>query len=409
MMPNLSKERKEKLASYAQEAVQNYILIAIHELVKRFNENEKEKTTEEEMLYALHRFVASTPKIDQEFAIYHDIFVYDGDMSEEAISEMLIKSGVIFKDNEDGPCYLCGEVYCDCLGIDRDYDSSFEEKKEELLTQLAKNENDLIGLMAESAVRIYGILSFEELSEIIHHYYPQKELTKKDILPGLVFYLEKTEEVVYSIYEDLIIRSTLLADPDEIDTGDFLLINQIHYAQLGQNGKRYLPSLEEFIDGANPAYDYLPPQVDNLLEFLENNKRRLGITQKQLNRAFTVFIHLIRSGLDTKQFMPYFKESGCKFDSISFANEFMFYAIEVYNHSRMYELNGYSLVELDNDEEEETEDSELPTNVLSMRAIDTPVIKTKKMAIAPPRLLEKGSRNDLCPCGSGKKYKKCCL
>ena len=86
-----------------------------------------------------------------------------------------------------------------------------------------------------------------------------------------------------------------------------------------------------------------------------------------------------------------FKRNGLLFESTKQLNILMPLLADVYNNTRTWTNRGYSAKEIS---EIFKEDVPLVTGI--------PIDKLDDV------IFKKVGRNDPCPCGSGKKYKKCC-
>jgi len=367
----LSKERREQLGAYGQEWVSENNLIAISELVEAFNEKEEKQTTFEEMLHGLRRFIATTSKNEVKFAIYNDEYILDAKLDKKQIEALII--------NNETDCCRDG---CECGH--HDHEAATIAEIEATITQLqAENSEqfaELIGLTAEIAAPLYGVLNFQELAEILNHYHPKLNVVKDDILPALTTHIEFSgEDVDYTVFEGFIVSPMILPDAIEITDADVELIDNIRVEQ--KNHERYLPDYEEFVQYATPIHEMMTASFDNFLNFLDKNRKRIGIKEREIGSLAVTFLQLLKVGMESKYFVEFFQEEGCSFSSKSFINEFMGYAGEVHRDTRMYALNGHTLNELELEVEDDQEQ----------------------------RIVTKVGRNEPCPCGSGKKYKKCCL
>lgn len=86
-----------------------------------------------------------------------------------------------------------------------------------------------------------------------------------------------------------------------------------------------------------------------------------------------------------------FKRNGILFESTRQLNELIPLIADVYNNTRTWNNRGYTAKEM----------NEIPgENVTLVTCI--PLDKLDDV------IFKKVGRNDLCPCGSGRKFKKCC-
>jgi len=380
----ISKERKDQLGTYAQVAVSTDTLVAIIDLVESFNEEQNQQTTFEEMLHGIRRFIATTPQRDMrvKLGIYHDTYIFDADLTPNQVEQLVERF-------ESGECLCgCGEHHDD-YDIENLRESITNRTAEKLavLTEVAelaasdsKSLPFLIGLTAEIAAALYGVLNFQELADILAHYHPTLSISKEDILPALTNQINElgAENVDYTVFEGFIVAPIILPDAINISSEEVELIDIIRAEQKSR--KRYIPDYEAFVQCAIPIYEALSDQVSDFIAFLEKNQRRLNVTEVEIAHTVSTFLQLLKAGLEPKYFIEFFAEEGFSFGGTKFVSEFMGYAVEIYNNTRMYELNGNT------------------PNELATQAA-TPML----------RLVPKVGRNELCPCGSGKKHKKCCL
>ena len=103
-------------------------------------------------------------------------------------------------------------------------------------------------------------------------------------------------------------------------------------------------------------------------------------------------------GVDMQTVFDTFNNRDISFDDIDQANEFIQLVMELSNNIRIWENNGYTPHEIF-EKFEKPKLNPLPDKPFKFGGSSVIDMKTRK----------KIGRNDPCPCGSGKKYKKCCL
>ncbi|GAI23128.1 unnamed protein product, partial [marine sediment metagenome] len=86
-----------------------------------------------------------------------------------------------------------------------------------------------------------------------------------------------------------------------------------------------------------------------------------------------------------------FKRNDILFESTRQLNTLMPLIVDVYNNTRTWNNRGYTANEMS-----------------GLFGEDTPLIKDMPIEQLDDAIFKKVGRNDPCPCGSGKKYKKCC-
>jgi uncharacterized protein YchJ len=95
--------------------------------------------------------------------------------------------------------------------------------------------------------------------------------------------------------------------------------------------------------------------------------------------------------------MDLFNDYEVSFDSMEQVNEVLQMVTSVANNIRIWENNGYTAHEIF-EKYEKPNMKPLPDKPFVYKGGEQTVVKGEKVG-----------RNDPCPCGSGKKYKKCCL
>ena len=115
-------------------------------------------------------------------------------------------------------------------------------------------------------------------------------------------------------------------------------------------------------------------EVTRLIDFLTIKR----LKKDTINRVVTELIFYIKNDFSTASLLDLLQESGVTFKTNAEAEEIIDILTNLYNNTPMWILKGLT-----------------PSELSKMRT--TPIKKEKEPG-----------RNDPCPCGSGKKYKKCC-
>jgi len=132
-------------------------------------------------------------------------------------------------------------------------------------------------------------------------------------------------------------------------------------------------------------------QTTQMREFLDYLNRNYDLSKQELDDLGIEVTLIVRISRDVNVVGKYLEEV-IEFPSIEVLRGLIDRLVEVYNHTRSWMLKGHSPNELSRRTELLNETpSDDQTNVVSF-ASGTKVV-----------------RNDPCPCGSGKKFKKCCL
>ncbi|MGL4108458.1 SEC-C metal-binding domain-containing protein [Clostridium sp. LP20] len=222
------------------------------------------------------------------------------------------------------------------------------------LKERSKGLNYIDGLMTH-----YGMLLGGDLYQLIIS--PDKKEFKKEDLDFYINYIFRSYEAftevnslvhpyLFSpedIFEELRVRQTIPYDYD----------NSEYYIALGEDFKSSWGK-----------------EVAELKKVLLRNK----LKKDNADLLITELIFYIKNDLGTQSIIDLLNERGLNFEDEKEAKELIDALANVYNNTAMWTLKG------------------LTPKELSERR--TTVVKKDK---------EPG-RNDQCPCGSGKKYKKCC-
>ena len=256
-----------------------------------------------------------------------------------------------------------------------------DEMNEQPATRISAARKKMIALYADAAGCLYGALNISEFVDVFN-YYENEKTNEQETVSALLSYEEENPDTVeYSIFEGFITGPTL--DPgyfeDDIERLDALLTEQ-------EGKPRYLPERKDFLKFAKPThYEPKKPYADLKAYIIENGLcDNEGIESIDYD-MFTI-LDMIQDRAEYTELFEYFTERGYNFTGIDQVNAFTQVLLNACNNTRLYENNGHT-----------------PNEIRIM--LETQQKKQKEPAIYIP---EKVGRNDPCPCGSGKKFKKCC-
>lgn len=221
---------------------------------------------------------------------------------------------------------------------------------------------------ARAAVNLYGVISRDEFVTIFNK--QNSDQTSKQEIYILLLPLV-LKEGWYCFYKEFIVHYAFFEDFD-----------QVEYLLQDQTGKpRYVPEKDEFLKYI--AEDYV--DSDQLLQLRRFMLDVFGISGKTFN-AYQDIKDFIMFGDGIKGLGDILDRYDCIFNGEEQLREFLDLMMQAKNNLRIWENNGYTPAEM---------------NGLFSKRKESPV------QIRAVQELKIG-RNDLCPCGSGKKYKKCC-
>ncbi len=233
-----------------------------------------------------------------------------------------------------------------------------------------KRFRDLLNNYAIASVSLYGVVSQEEFVELFNSQ-NERQTNIDQMFPILLNYIYT--DVGYCFWNEYIVDS-------DFEEDDFAGVQSLISRRQGK--PRYSPPKEEFLKYSDWDYYEVTPQLIAL-------KRQLS---KLIDDPYTVLdildeIHDI-SVLEarTQEYFDLLDYAGVVFESMEQAGAMMQLIVDVRNNTRLWANYGHTPNELFS-----LEKSKLrlphPERPISIKAV---------------------GRNDPCPCGSGKKYKKCC-
>lgn len=284
-----------------------------------------------------------------------------------------------------------------------------------------------------AAANLYGIIPLRKLYEIIAT--QNKALVTKDEFFAFAEIARHECEDYYilgkcELYYDG--PTTELMDYEVIDV---VLIDEnldpYHEVLQGHQGKPYyVPEKKEFLAYDNPFHWENTPEAEAFRDFL---RTKTTVPQDKLEAVFTDIyygIHCMNAGF--QDVINRFNEIGVEFKRKSDANDFAEVYSVFHNHVRMQYNRGYTpdeLFALRPPEERIPQSISFGPNIrqaiadgsmnadelrksiltaeLPNEALRLSLLKEIAQAQAEVKPKKVG-RNDPCPCGSGKKYKKCC-
>ncbi|CAM4340848.1 SEC-C metal-binding domain-containing protein [Lacicoccus alkaliphilus] len=210
--------------------------------------------------------------------------------------------------------------------------------------------------LIRAALHLYGIVSFEQLIHLFKKYYDE-DVTSKE----LVDFLEG------SPYD-------ISIDEDKAQ----IVIDDMNYAQYEMvrklQGDRpyYEPEFGKFIKFSDPNYIDESSNHKNLKEWIKKN---VDVPKSKHESIYISLLQLIMRGEKQDEIIKYLMSLNVEFSNVNDQREFFDNVAGIVENTRHFKYRGHK-------------ESELKTKT---------IVKEVKVG-----------RNDPCPCGSGKKYKKCC-
>jgi len=150
----------------------------------------------------------------------------------------------------------------------------------------------------------------------------------------------------------------------------------------------YVPNRKELLNKADDFYFEMTPQLKVLKDYIIGNICR---DEKIIDSLIENIEFLCFLEQPFYEVIYEFKRNGILFESTRQLNTLMPLIADVYNNTRTWNNRGYTANEMN-----------------ELFGEDAPLIKDMPIEQLDDAIFKKVGRNDPCPCGSGKKYKKCC-
>jgi hypothetical protein len=220
-----------------------------------------------------------------------------------------------------------------------------------------------------AAVNLYGTIHKDKFIDIYNHYHKDNKIMNLD-----TEYLLADETPISMD----ILKANFIEQYDDYFVNDALINYEdtVEYLKMKKNKPYYIPNKTEFIKYLDSYYFEKDKHYYELLNFV---KKEIVKGDKEYAKEILDDIQ-IGCSMSNKfsTIMNEFQRRGIIFDSEDQVRKLSELVIKFYNNTRMWENNGHT-----------------PNEIRRLSNLNKPKKKV--------------GRNDPCPCGSGKKYKKCCM
>ena len=223
---------------------------------------------------------------------------------------------------------------------------------------------------ALAAVSLYGLITLEELATL-YNSQNQTLLTAEELSAVLSKYALRGYG--YAFWEDYIVHLDLLEEDGQ---------DAQHILKERAGKTRYTPPRDEFLRYTDPEYYEETPQIEAL-------RKRLDDLLEDSEEAEELVDQIHEMGAaeaPMEEYLDLLEAYDLDLPKMKDMNKFMGLVIGVINNTRLWANYGHT-----------------PNELFSTMRSGVPSAPTGGMSSGP-----KIGRNDPCPCGSGKKYKKCC-
>ncbi|MDN4525100.1 YecA family protein [Fictibacillus fluitans] len=276
----------------------------------------------------------------------------------------LKKYGLVFPIMEDGERFIIMPAEL----MDR-----FQELDGTELKACIRRNTEWITL-TQGMLYYYGVMEHKDIINSL------RKLTGKEVEVDDYFEVLRASEDYYGEIEMTYfgIKDLVIEDADEV-------IKQ----QEMRPDLDYCPfTKQQLLKAGEPEYVEWTPAMKDVKQFIQNN---YDVPSDEADAILGDFSDQIKSGGSLNDIILFIQEE-FEFPNAAAFQEMVDKAVKLYNTTPQWALKGYSPAGLGKGQEtsEAAPDVTYGSNVVPFRAPD------------------KTGRNEPCPCGSGKKYKKCC-
>ncbi|WP_425445888.1 YecA family protein [Dethiothermospora halolimnae] len=222
-------------------------------------------------------------------------------------------------------------------------------------------DNTEVFQLIDGCLHYYGVINTSNIISILKERYNIEMDTKRLVnlafeYPRFSIYIERDEDLIYYILNDK--YKEMYAIHKKRQDLDYYQLKYITIKETEKSGDILLNKKQK--------------------EVLNYFKRKYGLNKKEAKEIIFEFISMIQiQGLN--EIMEFAGEIFV-IENTEDANEILSYLVVLNNNTRMWKMKGYK-----------------PSDLSSNNDKNTSQRRSKKIG-----------RNEPCPCGSGKKYKKCC-
>ncbi|WP_080846298.1 SEC-C metal-binding domain-containing protein [Cytobacillus gottheilii] len=241
------------------------------------------------------------------------------------------------------------------------------------IKQAVKRNTELLKI-TKGILFYYGAVSYNELLSMI------EKLLKKPV--SLLKYLELLLDS--RVYGSEIIFKDGYVQHDELEDLDKLKNEHNMRPHIGF----YPFTKEQLLQASEPGYIDQTASYQQLVQYMVTH---YPMKKSEAENIVGEIVFLIKKGKQLGEILLYLQEY-IDFQDVDEVNDFMNPVTTLVNHTKQWHLKGYAPKEI-------RKPNTKPTAVLATPASSNMIdIKSR----------QKVGRNESCPCGSGKKYKKCC-
>lgn len=235
-------------------------------------------------------------------------------------------------------------------------------------------------MLTHGMLYYYGVMGINKLLGKIEKYTGNK-VDLLEFIEVLTPAIEYHGQVHYSNFG---LRDDRVCDPEKI-ANEHKTRPKIDY---------YPFTKEQLYKAGNIGYIDRTPAMNTFLSFISDC---YDLSNEELDEIGSQLIYMINMDSRPNDIIT-FLESRLEFPSFEFVHKLTEKIIELFNNTRQWALKGHTPHELFQDEKKS----------LKPISADPFLLDQKQPKVVDIKNGKKYGRNDPCPCGSGKKFKKCC-
>lgn len=293
-----------------------------------------------------------------------------GDIITPPQVDYLNSIGIVFSGSKDKEHYLF---------IPEELKEIFKNINNKSFKKKVLLNNETVRL-ATGILFYYGYLDYEQLYEMVTRIINKKEISLERFVGVLIN---------GSCWQDEIITLEFGAQHINVVNLEELIETQLEWSK-----EEFRPlSYEEIYQAGQPGYVVKNQQYLQMEKFLAE---KLNVSAEEVNGFMQDIIIMIMNE-ETSAFIFDYMQDMIAIPNQKIAKQLSLLLLELYNSVNIFKLKGYTLNELD--------------KMMGKTAKGLVVSKARgKDNVIRVSFGEKtAGRNEPCPCGSGKKYKKCCM
>ena len=231
---------------------------------------------------------------------------------------------------------------------------------------------------------LYGMVHKDKIVEI-YNSQNEDQVTSRDIEKILSNPPESLEEAFVLVHKDYFVAEAII----ENDDFDLMLRKKA-------DKPYYVPEKDDLLRYVDDTYFEKSKQYKELLHYLKKNF--FEARDEKAEWLAEEIQGMCQFGVELQMIFDSFNNMKVNFKDMNQANEVVQLIMELSNNTRIWENNGHTPHEIH-------ELVEKP----NMRPLPDKPFDFGVSKVIDMKTRQKIGRNDLCPCGSGKKYKKCCM